>query len=349
MITALLLTLTASSPIKADKVVTFFPTTGYIDPDGFAALPIHGWIYEPEYDSFLRRQTLELLRKALELEPEDAATKTFKERAAYFLVDNERGKKVPIRIGDLVFVMEESSANGHFIDRVKLPLDQAMKLRDANGWIHYRAVTRDGDDRVFAGRVQLILPTGWSVISDIDDTIKISEVRQKKALLANTFLKEFQPVPGMPELFQAWQAKGAAFHYVSASPWQLYVPLAQFQEQHRFPAGSWHLKEFRWKDSSFVNLFQSPEKYKPRVIEPILKAYPKRQFICVGDSGEKDPEIYADLARRYPDQIIRILIRDVTNEAATAERYRQAFAGLPKERWHIFTEPKEIPAIPGLN
>lgn len=330
------------SPIKTDEVVTFFPTYGHVEQNGVVVLPIHGWIYEPEMDSFLRRKTLDLFRKSMDLSPDDAATATFKERAAFFLVDNERGKRIPIKIGNQVLVLEESEANGHFRGTVRLPLDTVKKLQTADGWVSYQAVTRPGDPRVFAGRVQVIDDAGFSVITDIDDTIKISEVRNKKALLANTFLKEFQPALGMPELFQQWQGKGAAVHYVSASPWQLYVPLEQFREKQKFPAGSWHLKEFRWKDSSFWNLFASPEKYKPGVIEPILKTYPKRKFICVGDSGEKDPEIYGALARKHPEQIVRILIRDVTGEDATAERYRKAFEGIPKERWQIFKETKEI-------
>jgi phosphatidate phosphatase APP1 len=37
---------------------------------------------------------------------------------------------------------------------------------------------------------------GCSIISDIDDTIKISEVPNKKKLMINTFKKDFKAVPG---------------------------------------------------------------------------------------------------------------------------------------------------------
>jgi hypothetical protein len=336
------------SPIKTDEVVTFFPTAGAIERNE-AVLPIHGWIFEAEADSILRRQTLELFRKAMELEADATETAIFKARAAFFLVDNERGKAVPIRIGDRVFVMPESEADGHFRGTIRLPLDDIKRLQTADGGLPFQVVMRPGDARRFAGRVQVIGETGFSVITDIDDTIKVSEVRSKASLLANTFLREFQPVAGMAEAFQKWQGRGAAFHYVSASPWQLFPPLAEFQEKHHFPHGSWHLKDFRWKDSSFWNLFSDPERYKPGVIEPLLKAYPRRKFLCVGDSGEKDPEIYAALVRRHPGRIVRILIRDVTGESADSERYRQAFAGLPAESWQIFKEPKELRPVAGLD
>lgn len=117
-----------------------------------------------------------------------------------------------------------------------------------------------------------------------------TEVRDKSATLLNTFLREFQPVPGMAEFYQKLaHTNGAAFHYISASPWQLYEPLAACVASNGFPAGTFELKQFRWKDRSFFSLFARPEKYKPGVIEPFLKQFPKRKFILIGDSGRRDP------------------------------------------------------------
>ena len=326
------------SPIKADEVVVFFPTVATLDPDGkIATLAVHGWIYEPEDDSVMRRTALGLFAKALGFSEDDAKTAHFKKRAGLFLVDNQHGKKVPVRIGDQTFVLEESAANGHFRGSVRLP---AAGLKP--GWLGFQAVTRAGDDRKFEGRVLVLGETGLSVVSDIDDTIKVSDVRNKKALLANTFLKDYQAVAGMPELYNKWAKQGASFHYVSASPWQLYAPLAEFFDKAGYPHGSFHLKSFRLKDSSFFNLFASPEKTKNQAIEPLLQAFPKRKFLLIGDSGEKDPEIYAELARKHPQQIERILIRDVTGEDAKAERYRKCFEGVARDRWQVFREPKEI-------
>jgi phosphatidate phosphatase APP1 len=73
------------------------------------------------------------------------------------------------------------------------------------------------------------------VVFDVDDTIKISDVRNKKALLTNTFLKEFVPVPGLAEVYTRWADLGASFHYVSASPWQLHSSLADFFKSAGLP------------------------------------------------------------------------------------------------------------------
>ena len=145
------------------------------------------------------------------------------------------------------------------------------------------------------------------------------------------------------ETYRAWAEKsGAQFCYISASPWQLFPPLTEFVNLNGFPTAAFYLKKFRWKDQSFLSLFESPDKYKPAVIEPLLKQFPRRQFVLVGDAGERDPEIYANLARRYPQQVVRILIRDVTGEPADSERYQAAFRGLPPRLWQVFRAPAEI-------
>ena len=62
---------------------------------------------------------------------------------------------------------------------------------------------------------------GVSIISDIDDTIKVTNVHSKSALLKCTFYDCFKPVDGMNDLYQKWSKQKCQFHYVSASPWQL--------------------------------------------------------------------------------------------------------------------------------
>src|SRR6185503_2055230 len=58
-----------------------------------------------------------------------------------------------------------------------------------------------------------------------------------------------------------------------------------------------------------------PEKeHKRKTIEAILNTYPALKFILSGDSGEQDPEIYADIVRRFPDRIRAIYIRSVNSK-----------------------------------
>ncbi|RHZ54804.1 hypothetical protein Glove_423g35 [Diversispora epigaea] len=173
------------------------------------------------------------------------------------------------------------------------------------------------------GVVNLVEPEGISVISDIDDTIKETAVLSgPRAILANTFLQPFKDVPGMAKLFRFWYDNGVMFHYVSNSPWQLFPMLRSFFNTHNFPPGSAHLKFYDGIIRSARDQKGNPTASKFEYIRELLKDFPKRKFILVGDSGEHDPDIYAKIATEYPNQIIRILIRDVTTPHLNNQQQR---------------------------
>jgi hypothetical protein len=331
----------AASELKADEQVLLYPTVARVVPKGLE-LKIHGIVYEPE-----RRQLgLGLIRRLTGLEgalkPAEAAV--FNHRCRYFLVDNERGKKFSAVLDEQRLALGTSAANGHFSSRLLWKGHEPFVAnRTTNGMMKLMLAIGGTDGRRVPLEVHVLGDTGISVISDVDDTVKISEVLDKKALLRNTFCRPFKPVPGMADIYRNWAASSQArFHYVSASPWQLYLPLSEFMRSNGFPAGTFHLKQFRVKDEGVVELFNSPQRYKPGVIEPMMRDFPKREFVLVGDSGEKDPEIYGAIARQHLGQVRRILIRDVTGEPPNTARYQKAFGGLPPGLWQIFTEPAEI-------
>jgi len=184
-----------------------------------------------------------------------------------------------------------------------------------------------------------------SVISDIDDTIKVTEVRNRDALLLNTFCRPFKAVDGMAGLYRTWHTNGAQFHYLSASPWQLYLPLAEFIGKAGFPPGTFHMKDFRVKDSTVLALLGNPEAFKLKLIRPLFQQFPQRRFLLVGDSGEKDPEIYGQVAREFPKQVRGIFIRDVTDENRASERYKRAFREVPEPAWVVFKSSSELPSF----
>ena len=96
--------------------------------------------------------------------------------------------------------------------------------------------------------------------------------------------------------------ENCAFHFVSASPYQLFEDLSTFFDKEGFPLATYHLKRIRVKDKTLLQLFADPFEYKIGQIERILQKYPQRKFILIGDSGEKDPEVYIELCQRYlPD------------------------------------------------
>jgi hypothetical protein len=325
----------AGPSLRSDERVVFFPTAAHWDGNSWVA-PIHGWVFEPELASLWRNALLESLREILQIA--GSASPVFEERASWFLVDNERGKKIDVGIAGVSERMAKSSADGHFRGTLRLPKQTGGRV------LRIRALTPPGDLREFKGALMLVPEEGVSVISDIDDTIKITEVRDHEATLRRTFLLPFEAVPGMAALFTRWRSEGAFFHYVSASPWHLFVPLSKFMQRELFPFGTMRLRDFRIKDASAWKILSSSKEYKTAAIDRILRRYPKRHFVLVGDSGEADPEIYANLARRYPAQVRAIFIRLVRPSDMPTRRLEAAQRGL-KARLQVFRNAQEVSAV----
>src|SRR5580765_6749748 len=95
-----------------------------------------------------------------------------------------------------------------------------------------------------------------------------------------------QAFAGVAAFYRALQAGGNPFFYVSKSPWNLYVPLAEYLEVQGLPEGPLFLRNLG---------LRMPRDHKCTAIAALLKAYPRLPFILIGDSGENDPEVYADI------------------------------------------------------
>lgn len=328
------------STIQDDECVIFFPSYAY-EKDDQVVLEIHGWIYEPEDDSTTRNLLIKGILAFQDVSSEEKSK--FTARMKYFLVDNEGNKVITIKVGSRKHKLKKSSANGHFIDQIVLSKEEFAEIQsdiDSYGYFGFDAVMPEDDDRIFNGVAQLIKDQGFSVISDIDDTIKHSNVLNKKELICNTFFKDFIAVYGMSELYANLAKKGVAFHYVSGSPWQLYPFLAQFLSDSGFPRGSVHLKNFRLKDSSIIKFITSNQKkYKLEKIQPILESFPERKFLLFGDSGEQDSAVYAHLAEKYPKQIAGIFIRSVHEKEPEETMNILEKLEVP---WKIFKDPQEL-------
>lgn len=341
-----------ANDLSPDEEVIFFETAVPFDPaTSRTLLDIHGWIFEPESDSITRRTALSGIARVCGFSAEEEATEIFRKRAGLFLVDNERNQRLVVRCGKREIALPVSQSNGHIRGQISLLNDELKRVSnepDALQRLDFELVAPAGDLRKILGRVHLLRHSGWSVISDIDDTIKASNVLDRKELLRNTFLREFEAVPGMASQYAKWRDDGAAFHYVSGSPWQLYPALHPFVVDQGFPSGAWHLRYCRIQDGSAAELLQTPEGYKIAAIEEILRAFPRRRFILVGDTGEKDPEVYGELARRYPDQIRLIALRNFTNEAIDGARMRTALSAVSGEKVLLFQQPSELPSLTGI-
>ena len=332
--------------IAPNQRVVFYPTFGRPVKQGWE-ISLHGALYREGVDDYRRRIFLGLLRRVLKASPQDFEQDVFRDRIEGFLLREQPGRRLAIDLGERrVILAKRTKRNGHVRLSFTLPNEHVETLTNdghlEGGWLDFRAATSKDDNRTFAGATHLIPADGVSVISDIDDTLKHTGVRQRKLTLANTFFNPFQPIVGMESIYRRWASDGAVFHYVSSSPWQLYRPLQELLDAEGYPRGTFHLKTIRFRDPTLLRLFIARRLPKRRAIAGIIRAFPQRKFILVGDSGEKDPEIYGMMARKFPSQVVRIFIRDVPERPLGIERSRKAFRSIPADIWRAFQEPTEI-------
>lgn len=335
------------SPVKADETVVLFPQSASVNPGGGWTIPLHGWVVELESGTRIRRIGRRALINMLDLVgviEDERETALFSQRMNWFMADREINKRVTIDVGGQQYHSPRTSPNGHF----KFPVQYDGTASDGS-LLLCKLVSDKGDS--VCTQVQLVPPVGTSVISDIDDTIKISHVTSKRDLIRGIFFEKYKPVPGMPELFHKLASLDVCFHYVSSSPWQLFPSLYPLLRKH-YPFGSLSQRHFYIGNRSFLKFFLSSADYKFSAVTDILERYPHRRFILVGDSGEKDPEIYCEIAARYGSRVLAILIREVplppSAHAARAlndnsRRWSELATKLPsKSMLRIFDDPETL-------
>ncbi|KAF9554965.1 hypothetical protein CPC08DRAFT_782165 [Agrocybe pediades] len=150
------------------------------------------------------------------------------------------------------------------------------------------------------------------VISDIDDTIKFSGILSgARAVFHNVFVKELSDniIPGMGEWYASMWSRGVRFHYISNGPFELLPVLNEFFEVSQLPRGSIKLKSYAGR-SLFNGLLSAPAARKRAGVVDVLDSFPDCKFFLIGDTGEQDLELYADLARERPDRVLAVFVRD---------------------------------------
>lgn len=317
--------------VSDEEQVTFYPTYGYQEGDHWV-IPMRVWVHERR--ALVENWVTKLAGSMGKLERNEIDN--FRSRITDFMADSESGEVVSFKfdndLRNLEYRVQDTNGNFPRTDRnglvngvIKISLTEAKELLkqqgSQSGWLSFHATSREHSG---VGRVRLLESTGLSVISDIDDTIKITEIPAgPRVVVRNTFFRDFVAAPEMAKMYQEWS--GASFHYVSGGPWQLYPSLSEFlfSETGGFPEGTFHMKNVRknllnadtWEDlKELVTNENITFEQKISQISEIIQRFPERKFILIGDSGEKDPEVYREIKKKFPGQIQEIRIRDVVND-----------------------------------
>jgi phosphatidate phosphatase APP1 len=218
------------------------------------------------------------------------------------------GSAVEAENGELAVVTDE---DGYFTLRHRF-----ARAVDP-GWLSVRArVTQAPYAATLLpdAEAQVLIPSPgarFGVISDIDDTILQTYVQNRPRMLYLTLVGNpltRLPFEGTTELYRGLRqcGNGAPFFYVSRSMWNLFPLLERFIAHQRLPRGRLILRRLHW----FGPRPSVPHKQK--AIRELLETYPDLPFLLIGDSGERDLDLYLEAARQHPGRVPAILIRNVS-------------------------------------
>ncbi|WP_169513348.1 App1 family protein [Flexithrix dorotheae] len=159
----------------------------------------------------------------------------------------------------------------------------------------------------------------YGVISDVDDTFLISystKFLKKIRLLLFKNAHTRVPFKGVAAFYRALRRgkdgrqKNPIF-YVSSSEWNLYDLLVDFCHFHNIPKGPFMLRNIPKNPLKIWKSGRGNHNHKFDKIVRLLELYPELKFILIGDTGQKDAEIYGSVAMEYPEQILGIYLREV--------------------------------------
>ncbi len=211
----------------------------------------------------------------------------------------------------------QTDEEGYF--RVDLPAAPA----GWEGWSTAR-VEVAGPDRVEYGEASAEAPVmvpspaaRFGIVSDIDDTVLPSGATRLVDLIRTTVTNNAHtraPFEGVATFYAALTAGEAGpatnpIYYVSSSPWNLYDFLLEFMDVHGLPKGPILLRDLGLDNNRFIK--GSHRRHKLTQLETVFLTVPDLPFVLVGDSGQRDPEIYAEAVRTYPGRIRAIYLRDL--------------------------------------
>lgn len=220
-----------------------------------------------------------------------------------------------------------TDVEGYFV--MNLAPEKPLQLDDI--W-HTIEVTLTDSPVEFEGPVKvkahvLVPPPDaeYGIISDIDDTIVRTGATNLLQTGRNVLLNNAHsriPFHGVASFYKSLQLgrngkRNNPFFYVSSSPWNTYDLLYHFLELNHIPQGPLLLRDFGLDENKLGASDHMSHKYKE--IENILITYPELNFILIGDSGQQDAEIYAEVVRNHPGRILAIYIRDVNIEKHTTK------------------------------
>ena len=294
---------------------------------------------EPDHIVLLGRVLSAVRRDAPD--PDQSRWTNFKEMASLFFTTE---------VADVPVVAEGRTASSNAEGYVTLKLPRS---ETATGWTSVEAQLSDAPETRTA--MPALIPSRdarFGVISDIDDTMMMTGAQSLARNLWTTFTGNAltrRIFPDSKALMDRLSEAGRnPVFYVSSSPWNLHSFLDKVFARAGLVPGPMFLRDLGISDDSVVGA--SHRDHKGAAVETILAANPTLEFFLLGDTGQKDAQVYLDAVRRFPGRIRAVLLREPvarTNRAALEALLKIEALGVPTYHGRNFND---LPgrALPGV-
>lgn len=185
----------------------------------------------------------------------------------------------------------------------------------------------------------LVPPKGMTIISDIDDILRVTKIYQPKEGLLNSFARPFTQWMNMPDIYANWSRSlpDMHFHYLTTTPEQVTRNYMDFIFK-TYPGGSFDTRPLNFSD---VSATLSIRRF---LLDKIFQTFPERKFILVADTSNSDVmKAYPALAHDYPSQVQCIFLRNTSATDDDKFPYdTSGFKDLNQQMYMFFKVPDDL-------
>jgi hypothetical protein len=175
------------------------------------------------------------------------------------------------------------------------------------------------------------------IISDVDDTIKVTDVLDRVNAAYNAYFSKSE-FSGMSQLYRELNHAENIIYYVSGAPRFLEEKVGDFLEFNRFP----QKKNLILRNGLSTPIFD----YKVATISRLIDSNNPDKIILIGDDTEFDPEVYELLSQKYPSKVQDIYIRLIQKRRLPkSDIMKSFFAATEIAGWEMIKGELSVKAI----
>ncbi|CZR51992.1 uncharacterized protein PAC_01869 [Phialocephala subalpina] len=193
----------------------------------------------------------------------------------------------------------------------------------------------------------LVPPAGLTIISDIDDILRITKIYEPEEGLLNSFARAFTPWMNMPDIYANWSNSipDFHFHYLTTTPEQVTRNYMDFIYK-TYPGGSFDTRPLNFSD---VSATLSIRKF---LLEKIFQTYPQRKFILIADTSNSDVmKDYPAMVTEFPGQVQCIFLRN-TSATDSGDKFpydTSGFKNISQNQYMFFLVPDDLTNLDIVN